>query len=779
MRRLLPLAVSLALAGAAAAAAADNPAPKAFEPAIVEVRVNDEAKPVTLIVRLDADGTLLIAQSDLAALRIKTPSRGIVTVDGERYVRMDAGIGAQVKFDAATQTADIMLPPGAFVATRTNALSPDAPVVTPAGLGGFANYDLYGEQANGQTSLGAILDLGVFGSAGVFTTGLVARDDAEASGTVRLDSTWTRDFPDRLATLRVGDSISAAGAWGRSARFGGIQFGTNFATQPTLVTTPMLNATGEAIVPSTVDVFVNGRRVASEEVQPGPFTIDRLPPITGAGMMQVVVTDALGRQQVIAQPYYTGRTMLREGLNEYSFEAGSIREDYGIRSNGYGDFVAAGTFRRGFTDTFTGEVHAEAQAGGASALGADGAWQVGNIGIVSLTAAAGGDEDVGFLGGVGFERNASRVSVFVRTAYATESFAQLGTESLEDKPKLRTFGGMGVDLDRYGSLQLSYGHQSNWTTRSNQTIALSQSVQIGRYGYLNFIASRSTSDEAATDLFLGWTLPLGERRTASVSLSQSPDAIDGNDFEAVATYQQSLPAGSGTGYFVSLSSNEDAQLDYAVQGRAGLVAAQYARNNGMDGWRVTGNGALAFTGEGVMPSRRLDQSFAVVKVADYPNMTVYLENQPVGRTDKKGRVLLDSLRAYESNGVSVDPKELPMDASLATPAMSVTPAFRSGPVVRFPVTRSSAATLHLVLPDGTPVPAGASVTTTSERVPVAMSGLVFLTAAAGKQEATAEWQGHRCTFRFERPDDGDPQPDLGNVTCRPAGQDKVTAGSGQ
>ena len=49
-----------------------------------------------------------------------------------------------------------------------------------------------------------------------------------------------------------------------------------------------------------------------------------------------------------------------------------------MRSNAYGDFVAAGTFRRGFTITFTAEVHAEAQAGGASAAGVDAAWQVGD-----------------------------------------------------------------------------------------------------------------------------------------------------------------------------------------------------------------------------------------------------------------------------------------------------------------------------------------------------------------------------------------------------------------
>jgi outer membrane usher protein len=230
--------------------------------------------------------------------------------------------------------------------------------------------------------------------------------------------------------------------------------------------------------------------------------------------------------------------------------------------------------------------------------------------------------------------------------------------------------------------------------------------------------------------------------------------------------QQSLPAGAGTGYYVAVSSTENVQLDYLLQGDAGLVGVQYARRNDTDGWRANANGGLAITGAGVMPSRRLDRSFAVVEVADFPDMTVYVENQPIGRTDSKGRVLLDSLRAYERNAISIDPKELPLDASLATPAMTVTPAYRSGPVVRFPVVRASAATLRLLLPDGTPVPAGASITTRNEQVPVALDGLVYLTAAAGRHEAVAEWLGQRCEFAFERPEQGDPQPDLGNITCR-------------
>jgi outer membrane usher protein len=99
----------------------------------------------------------------------------------------------------------------------------------------------------------------------------------------------------------------------------------------------------------------------------------------------------------------------------------------------------------------------------------------------------------------------------------------------------------------------------------------------------------------------------------------------------------------------------------------------------------------------------------------------------------------------------------------------VTPAYRSGPVVRFPVVRASAATLRLLMPDGTPVPAGATVITRNEQVPVAMDGLVYLTAAAGRHAARAEWPGQRCAFSFERPEQGDPQPDLGTIICTPEG----------
>jgi outer membrane usher protein len=766
MRGQLSVAVALALAGVILSAQAG---PEAFTESVLQVTVNGEQLPTALVVRRDSDGTLLVKASDLKALRLKTPISGAMLVNGQRYYRIGPELGATVVYDDAAQSVDLALPPQAFVTTVARATSADAAPKVTTSPGAFVNYDVSAERTTRQSSAGGFVELGLFGSKGVVTSTAYGLTDGQSSKAVRLDTAWTQDFPERMTTLRVGDSISSAGPWGQSVRFGGIQYGTNFNTQPTLITAPMLSARGDAVVPSTVDVFVNGQPVASEQVQPGPFEIEGVPAVNGAGQMQVVVTDALGRQQVVAQPYYSGQTLLRKGLSEYSVEAGAIRRNYTNRSNDYGDVVGAATYRRGLTDAITAGVHAEAQAAGAAAAGVDGAVQVGTFGIVSGSAAVGSDgKDKGWLGGAGFERNGPRVSVYARGSYASQGFSQLGDSVLLEQPKLRAFGGLGLNLMKVGNLNLAYGLQTNWYTPTVETIGLGYSRGLGSLGFINLFASRTTADDADSDIYLTWTMPLGDRRTASAALSRSSSSTQDGGVEAVASLQQSLPVGTGYGYTAMISSANHANLGYAYQGSAGTVAANYARANGQDGVRVGGNGGVAITGAGVMPARRLDQSFAVVKVADYAGVEVFVDNQPVGRTDKKGRVLLDRLLPYQPNEVSVDPNKLPMDARISKASMTVTPAYRSGAVVRFPVSRANAVTLRLVQAGGTPVPAGAEVRLDGNRYPVGMKGSMYLGGIEGRTQATATWRDGACSFEVSRPNGKDPLPDVGEVACVPS-----------
>ena len=743
---------------------------EAFAETVIDLRVNDQAVATTLIVRRDSDGTLLLRAADVASLRLRTPARGAVMVNGERYYRMGAENAAVAIFDEATQSVQLTLPAKAFLANHLRAPSADVPRITSSEPGGFINYDVSVEQARQGRQAGGLFELGAVGGHGVAIGTLVARQEAAGDPSlVRLDTTWTLDFPDRIATLRVGDAISTPASWGRAVRFGGMQYGTNFSTQPTLVNTPLLAAQGEAVVPSTVDVFVNGRQIASESVQPGPFTIDHLPVLTGTGQLQVVVTDVLGREQIMVQPYYSGTALLRDGLNEFSFELGSVRQDYGSSSFDYGDLLGAATIRRGINDTLTAGLHAEAQMQGSYALGADVALQAGTLGIVTAQAATGGDnDDSGWLAGVGVEHNGPRLTAYLQTRFTSQAFSQLGASLLGSAPRQRTFGGIGFDFDARGSLQMAYGLQRFHDAPSIETVGLSYALSLRDYGYLGLFATSTTSGAADASVLLTWTLPLGDRRSMSAALQYTPARAGGSGgFEAVTSAQRNLPIGSGVGYNLSVSTTDEQDLGIAYQGRAGMVAVDYSRRGDSSGVRASAAGGVAVTAAGIMPARRLDQSFAVVQVADYADLSVFLDNQPIGTTDGKGRVLVDSLRPYERNEISLDPTQVPMDGAIAQSAIGVTPAYRSGALVRFPVTRASAATVRLLLPDGTSVPAGATARLNGASIefPVALDGLLYVEGLQGSMEAQIVWQGGQCHASLQRPAGADPIPDLGALQC--------------
>ena len=175
---------------------------------------------------------------------------------------------------------------------------------TPASPGGFLNYDVSANHAQGRTSTSGLLELGGFAGWGTVQTRLLARDLNGKATAVRLDTTWTRDQPLEVASLRVGDAISGTSSWGGAVRFGGVQWSTNFSTQPGFIAFPLPGVSGEAALPSTVDLYVDSALRMSREVPSGPFSIQDLPVTTGQGDARLVVRDILGREQVITQPFY-------------------------------------------------------------------------------------------------------------------------------------------------------------------------------------------------------------------------------------------------------------------------------------------------------------------------------------------------------------------------------------------------------------------------------------------------------------------------------------------
>jgi outer membrane usher protein len=276
--------------------------------------------------------------------------------------------------------------------------------------------------------------------------------------------------------------------------------------------------------------------------------------------------------------------------------------------------------------------------------------------------------------------------------------------------------------------------------------------------------SQSRASDTTSEWVLNWTLPLEHSRNVNVTLEQSPNPL-GDDFEATASVQQALPVGSGVGYGFAGSSSGNYRAQAELQGHAGLVGAEVARRDGSEGWRVGAIGGLAVTSAGVMPSRTLSQSFAVVKVADYSGLTVMLDQRPIGTTDQHGRVLIDRVRPYELNRVSLDPREIPLDAELRTESMTVTPAWRSGPVVAFPIERVRAATMRLVLEDGVPVPSGAMVKVGERAFPVALDGFTYVSGLGEQTRARVAWASGKCEFELDPVSSGGDVASLGTSSA--------------
>ncbi len=750
------------------------PADTATE-SVLEVALGASAPGEMLVVLRGPGGALYLEESDFAKLRLHAPPTAPIEHDGRRYFSPTAIRGCTVTIDEARQRALISVPPTDLDTTVVSAADRRHPAVTPASPGAFFNYQLSAQQVEGQTTGGVYGELGVFAGVGVLTTTAVGRDEGDERQLIRLDSTYTRDFPDQLETLSVGDAISDPGSWGDAVRYAGIRWSRNFALRPDLLTTPLLSTGGTATVPSTADVFVNNQLVTSTQVPAGPFVIDRLPTVSGTGDVSVVVRDALGREQVVSQTFYTSSALLAHDLTQYSVNIGSLRENYTLASDDYGTVLAEGTYRRGITDDFTLEGHGEYLAGGPRAAGVNAAIGIGHVGILNFTGAGGGDGGgSGWLTGVGVEHRGTSASFIANTLWASSEFAQVG-QALTPSTRMRQRNLLqaGVGLGRGGSLSLAFVDETYRSSPAQQTLSLTHSVSLGRSGALNLTLSRTRTAEdmtspaqISTSAYLIYVHSFGGRSafTASAVGGSGPGAPQN---EAIASLSESPPAGPGGGYRLSASTAGNYDADWRRQTSAADLEFEVARNQGIEGRSAFVSGAATWLDGEVSATRTVNGSFAVVDVAGLADVPVYVENQLITHTDESGKAVLYNLRPYEANRISIEPQDLPLDTQIESSSTVMAPPFRSGVVARFPVEKIRSATFRLVLADGEPVPVGALVKLQGKLFPVVQGGMVYVTGFDHGVAATATWKDGSCRFRLAPPPGDEPQPDMGIVRCVP------------
>jgi outer membrane usher protein len=725
--------------------------------------------PASLVLRTPG-GRLYVRRSDLESWRLRLRRVPRLRYAGEDYLPLAALGGVAYRIDQPTQTLIVNAPPTAFIPVALRGTAPAFARPTPSPPGAFLNYDLAVTRELGLSTASGLLEGSVFGRWGSGLAHFLESDTEGRSRAIRLDSTWTRDLPDSASSLRLGDALTGtSGLWGGAVRFAGVQWATDFATRPGLVTFPLPMLAGEAALPSTLDLYVNGALRMRTAVPMGPFQIQDVPAITGDGRIQVVVRNLLGQEQLITQSYYASPALLRRGLQEFSYEIGVARENYGLESNDYGHALLVGTERVGLSDSLTAEIHGEALRE-QQTLGVGGSWLVRSLGIASAAVAAShARQGAGGLAVIGFERSARRFSFGFNLQLAGRRFVDVGTTPADPTATRMASAYANVALGRFGSLGVIDSQQVFDDGHVVDLSSIREDFQVRRVGFFSIAFTRTRSGTAAdSSIELTFTRPLDDRTSGTLSATRQ----DGRS-EALLQAQRNLPAGSGIGYKVGagVGGSDDREAEFDWQTAAGTYSVEAQRLLGQTQEAASASGGMALFDDQLFPSRRIDDSFAVVDVGGEPGVRVYDDNQLVGRTNAHGRVLVPDLLPYQDNEVRIDQADLPLDVEISTLQQTAVPYYRSGTLVRFPVSHPHGALITLLLAGGRVLPAGALVRIVGQEAqfPSGLEGQVYVTDLSLPAVLQARWPGGTCAVAIPKsarfPDD-DPLPRLGPYVCR-------------
>jgi outer membrane usher protein len=631
---------------------------------------------------------------------------GIRIAASDTIIDLAALEGVRADYDAPRQRLYLTVSPDQLPAQRIGAKPRK---LTPASydMGALLNYDAYVSGGDEKPRASLYHEARVFSRAGILSTSGALRS-GRGQSYVRYDTYFRRSDEATASTIEVGDFITRSLPWAPAVRLGGIQISRDFSVRPDVVTYPLPAFRGSAALPSTVELVVGGQRIAGGAVDPGPFSLETLPPINGYGEANLIVTDMNGRAVEQSLPFYVSSALLRPGLTDFAVAFGAFREHYGTRNFDYGGVAVTASARRGITDKLTLEVRAEI-ADDMSLAGGGATVRLGHFGTLSGSYSrsfrnrlVGGD---GSQLTLGYDYQTTIFSIGLRHTRRSAAYVDLGLLNARDPGGERvTAATLSLSLGPAGTLGLGYFDIRRAAGGESRLANASWSLPLWRGSRLQASASRIFEDDDWSGAFT-LSVPLGGR---GGTLSGGLAGQSGDGAVWRADYSRPVPVAGEFGWSAS-ALGHGGDLGWRgdvtwrtdpVQMRAGAYGADE-----VTGW-FGASGSLVFIDNALFAANRVSDAFVVVNTgtADIP---VRYENQLIGHTNHEGRLLIPSASAWYAAKYEIDPLRLPADFKVGVVEQRVAVAAGSGHVVRFDIKRQRPARAVLRDANGAFVPAGA------------------------------------------------------------------------
>jgi outer membrane usher protein len=611
-------------------------------------------------------------------------------------------------------------------------------------------------------------------------------------------TTLTVDQVGSRRRWQLGDTIGRSTTLGSAAVVGGFSVSTESELDPYYSAYPAPQIRGAVRTPSIADVYVDGRLVSTVRLPPGRFTLDDLPIEAGLGSTRVIIRDTFGREQSLNLGYYLSTQLLKKGEQDYSYVGGLERTssgttvEYGramgtaLHSYGVSDWLTIGFQAEGAKDIVMAGLGFNAKLWRLGTFGAEGLMSqvspkvqgLAATGLYSFTSDWFSAEMRGTWIGAGFQ------NLFLEPATAdqitADGSASLNLGWLGSLTVGATLGGPDSLTSRISQIRPDFLGRLPQTAKTRlQDLLATQHDRLLRVGYNLGITSRAqlavnaTRTDSAGNSPITWegfaslTIALGWRTVANAVTSVDPE---GTALTSI-NLQRSLPLGPGFGFRV----DADAQAPYRTQGTFEVQTRRAVigvRGEGSQEDKTVGTinlaGSLVAIGGEVLLARPVDDGFALVKVPRHRGVRVLANNQPAGRTGRRGSLFVPDLRSYLSSPIAIVQDDLPVEIKLGDIAREIAVPYRGGAVVTFEATVIRAVSGTLVVAGTTPAYGTLSIEIDGRQFtsPLNATGeFYFEDLPPGDHAATATWSGRSCRATIRMPKGVEPMTEIGAVQC--------------
>lgn len=629
---------------------------------------------------------------------------------------------ARVRFDSHKLVLHISVPQ---IAIASDARGYVPSVDWDSGINaGFVNYQLSGSQSRNQASNDASYNLYLNGGVNLGDWRLRSSSSYSKTGQWEHPSTFAqRDLPGTAGTLTLGESTTAGDMF-QSIPFRGVQLSTDIDMLPDSLQgyAPIIH--GIAQTRAKVEIRQNGYSLYSTYVSPGPFEIRDLSAATGSGDLEVIITEADGREQRFVQPYATLGNLLRQGTWRYGLTAGEYNPN---NSDIKRPMFTQASLAYGLANDYTlsgggliGESYRAWQLGLGKGLGVLGAISL------DLTHSTTGTHEgmqsgqsYGIRYGKAFDNGTS--IRFAGYRYSTEGYRDFGEAMDEQRieqttqqayrgtsKRSRLEANVSQSLDQLASLYLNLTQQDYWgSSRQERQLQFGISTSVSRVN-IGLYASKSLSDDNREGAQVALTLnfPLG-RQNASGGLSLNGDG----------TYDQRIGLSGMAGrsnnfnYSTDFSRNEQSpntgSASVGYRSPWAYLSAGGTSSNEYKSLSLGISGSLLAHADGIQLGQTMGETVGLLEVKNTPNVGV--DNAPGQLTNSQGYSVIPYLQPYRKNRISLDTSQLDNDVDIDSGVTTVIPRRGAVVVASFKASRVDKILATVKKSDGTYLPFGAAV----------------------------------------------------------------------